>query len=670
MRTIKGTVLALIISVIFAIQSLAVVDQAIEVEGTNIVLSWPSQGYEYYMIQYWPDLQSPPIQLTNGVPANSTNRTTFVIPCCTMAALGGGDSTNSGGNLFPGLPLSESMSEESGSELWVVQSDGSELPFNLYPPGIDTNGMIFTDTPPDGQSETVASFTASFFANGAETPDGITNGGCDCPAQGFFRVWHIPDFPASITNYTFDGPTFIPIDFKDYMDRVKEIQVLIDGQVTDLADFTSDYYNSVTNWGMGIYFDRLTNGTHQIQLITTLQLDDNADGTDFMVLSNLTRSITVDNQVVYPDWDDMVWNNTNYTFRAQTKNLDTDWDIDIYDADGYWVNGTSGHTTNGQIEATWDLTDYLGNPRDDIDSDPYFWPTITFDTTAGGGMVPAVQTTRYTPTVVLSYPTSGDWLIAYMSEFYQTGTQSHGYMVDAMNAIGGWIDYRGVPFSIFPMAYGTNLYTQVDRDADWATLKSVLQHPDYRNFYYFGHGNPASIGGDYTMYDANGVGTNGANAPNTKAYLTSHITKSEITFNKNTGTHYYRLVFLDGCSTAAGSWPDAFGVNSGTNSYGYYTNNVSNPSHKRPSAFVGWMAPVGGAGWGTVQTDFLWKSQWAEEWSYNSNTETLVQALSDAANDSTWPPGQQSQLWSILRVYGYQDLRMNQYNQKTDWPGP
>ena len=172
MKTIQGIVLALAIILAPAIQSLAVVDQAIQIQGTNIVLSWPSQGYEYYMIQYWPDLSMPAIQLTNCVPANSTNRTTFIIPCCTMAALGGGDGgTNSGGGSIDPTgamtmsSTSTSGESDSGPDLWVVQSDGSETPLKIFPPGMDTNGMILTDmAPPGSATDSTPSFNANPLA--------------------------------------------------------------------------------------------------------------------------------------------------------------------------------------------------------------------------------------------------------------------------------------------------------------------------------------------------------------------------------------------------------------------------------------------------------------------------------------------------------------------------
>lgn len=90
-----------------------------------------------------------------------------------------------------------------------------------------------------------------------------------------------------MTNYTFDGPTFIPVDFAardapvDYVDNTT---VLINGQPTDYSVFMPYVINGVTNWGMGVYFDRLPNGTSTIQLLTTVRQSDTLnDQTPYMV---------------------------------------------------------------------------------------------------------------------------------------------------------------------------------------------------------------------------------------------------------------------------------------------------------------------------------------------------------------------------------------------------
>ncbi len=130
----------------------------------------------------------------------------------------------------------------------------------------------------------------------------------------------------------------------------------------------------------------------------------------------------------------------------------------------------------------------------------------------------------------------------------------------------------------------------------------------------------------------------------------------------------YRFVWLDGCSTAKGDWPEAFGVNKATYSLSYYTNATTNPSRRRPSAFVGWIAKVGGPGWGTVQNAMNCRTEWMFDWQQNWTFRTLIDALYNGRQNSNWVP--LDQFRNNIRVYGYVELKMNEYNQKNDWPGP
>ena len=136
----RETLLASLIVLSFVHQSFGVVGQAIEVQGTNLVLSWPSLGNESYLIQYRPTLDpsTPWQQLTNVYPANSTNRTTFVIPCCVLADLasGSGMMSYSGGTSGGAALMMDSIGQfqPAGPKLWAVPADGSgaAVPLALY----------------------------------------------------------------------------------------------------------------------------------------------------------------------------------------------------------------------------------------------------------------------------------------------------------------------------------------------------------------------------------------------------------------------------------------------------------------------------------------------------------------------------------------------------------
>jgi hypothetical protein len=134
-----------------------------------------------------------------------------------------------------------------------------------------------------------------------------------------------------------------------------------------------------------------------------------------------------------------------------------------------------------------------------------------------------------------------------------------------------------------------------------------------------------------------------------------------------TGIKQYRFAFLDGCNTANGDWPEAFGIAKLTNNLNFYYS-TNNPSHTRPSVFVGWAVSPGGTNWGNVLASFYFRTQWMFDWQESWQTRTLIQALENGRQTSGWVSS--GQLWSSLRVYGYVTMRLDEYNRKGDWQWP
>jgi hypothetical protein len=665
MKTIKPAIIgAVALSLASAIHSYAVVGQALNVQGTNLVLSWPSQGYEQYMIQYRSTLDpsTPWEQLTNAYPANSTNRTTFTIYGVVPPPLAGG------GSFAANRARSALTLLTSGPLAIPANGSGSPVPLCLFPPDMNMSGYVILD-PLSGESVNGVPFTAGAlslntpaFDNPQPLDGGGSGGSMQEPQTGFYRVWHIPNFPASITNYMFDGPIFVPVDFADYRDRVDYIEVLIDGELMPYADYMSLFYNGQTNWGMGIYFDRLTNGTHQIQLVSTVHINDDIDkNAIYLVLSNLTRTVTVANDVTFPNWNDFIQGDT-YTFNAQIANPNTDWQIDIYDAWNNYVNSGYGHTTDGSVSWTWDLTDYWGNSRDDFDGDPYFYCYISFNTGSSGGLSPQAQTTKPMPSLVKGYPNQGEWLISFQDRWFADApgypSDCQGKYMDAMQ-----YTYSG-PLLVndtalwYPIRFGTNAYAQAERDYDWTNLPAMLGNLYIRNFYYHGHGGATSLGTDRHTLDTNGLVNGGA--------LTSRYSQAQMfswRVAQKTRYNRYRFVFLDGCNTADGDWPNAFNVSKTNHALSFYQND---PKHRRPSVFVGWTGISGGEGSVYHWLDFEqnWMGIWANDYRHPSIKESL-----EWSNDYyNWLGA--GEFDSKLRIYGYQDMKVEDYNHKGDWRWP
>lgn len=260
--------------------------------------------------------------------------------------------------------------------------------------------------------------------------------GGDPPSTGFYKVFHIPNWLADITNYVFDGPTFIPVDYSvpdAPTNYVETSQVLINGQTFDGAVFTPDTIDGATYWGMGIYFDLLPNGTNTIQLLTTVRESDTLnDQTPYVVFLNEPQTIVIGNSVTYTNWSELILSNT-YTFNAQSTVANVGWEIDIYDVNDDFVNSQTGYSANGNISWTWNLTDYNGDSRQD-DGDPFFFAYLTVTNSSGdpGGWMPPVAN---------QFPSTGDWIFSYMDNFYDDGTTNYAgadyYYTNAINTIVG-----------------------------------------------------------------------------------------------------------------------------------------------------------------------------------------------------------------------------------------
>lgn len=670
MKTIRQAVLgAVVLLFASAVHSLAITNTAITVSsGTNIVLYWPSYGYETYLIQYRQTLSATDSwsQLTNAYYANGTNFTTYtlygVVPSPASGGSGGGGS---GTNPPPPLPDQPMVAPANGT--------GSAVPLALYPPGFNLTGFnIFDPATGDwvsGNGETVSTtYESSLTASGATpmdggfSPDDSTNA-VSGPQTGFFRVFHIPDWLANFSGYTFDGPTFIPVDFSfpdAPTNEIESSQVLINGQPFDGAVFTPDTIDGTTYWGMGIYFDLLPNGTNTIQLLTTVRESDMLnDQTPYMVFSNAPQTIVIGNSLGYTNWSPLILSNT-YTFNAQSSEPNVNWEIDIYDVNDEFVNSQTGTSADGNISWTWDLTDYTGASRLD-DGDPFFFAYLTVTNSSGdpGGWMPPLAN---------QFPATGDWIVSYLDNFYDDGTSNYAgadnYYTNGLNTLeGGPLEWSIGEIQV-ALKFG-RVYSQTNRDHSWDILRTFLTSWNNRNFYYFGHGSANTIGGDISTLDSSNNITGSKSLPGSASYLSSQWVHDNVTYNSVWGPMPFRFVFLDGCDTATGNWPWAWGVPKQTVGPDWYRNSANNPSGSRPNAFAGWDVEIGGStAWGTPKGFWQFRDDWMSQWAGNPYSESLSQAFTDAFMLSNWvAPGQ----YNHLKYYGFTSMLFLQYNHSGDW---
>jgi hypothetical protein len=116
-------------------------------------------------------------------------------------------------------------------------------------------------------------------------------------------------------------------------------------------------------------------------------------------------------------------------------------------------------------------------------------------------------------------------------------------------------------------------FKEASADADWAAFRQALYNPLSRNLVYMGHGGPTGLG--YDLSNTN------------RSILNTEIATNLATIPKGlTNRHGFRMVIVDGCSTASGKMPESFGVIHKENVPAVDYLNAS----IRPSAFAGWSA--------------------------------------------------------------------------------
>jgi len=116
----------------------------------------------------------------------------------------------------------------------------------------------------------------------------------------------------------------------------------------------------------------------------------------------------------------------------------------------------------------------------------------------------------------------------------------------------------------------------------------------------------------------------------------------------------YRFVWMDGCNTANGDWPDTFAM-------GKQENKALIDYTVRPSVFCGFNAVYTFAtGTNVVPEVAYYRSEFAFNWSQRGMT--VYMAHFQAGLSSGWSPG------NTLKLYGYWDLHWKEYNTKIEWP--
>lgn len=599
----------------------------IRVQGTNAVLSWPSVEGETFIIRYRARLDEahPWTLLAASYPAASgANQTTYIHAGIVEYPSEG----SGGGGGDPPAPPMPDLPPVPWDDRYVLQPDQT-------------------------------AFLAQTAVSSPEIPVG---------AIGFYQVVRQGAHLFGMTDgIQLTDVVGLPVEAGHPEGQLLYVTVLIDDSGTEAAQMLQPPFPSPF-----LFFTLdtrlLGNGAHTIQAEATWMVDpNNPDPAALVKAQTPVIQFNVFNEISFPDWsfvfgelyDSMLIN-------AVSAHLDADWEIAIFDSQNQYVGSFTGHTYDGQIQTIWNLIDPLGIRR----NDPWFSADIYTSGGPGGFTASAPGGRTYSTTRMLSSQqtlmaspmASGSGASAtsptkYKS--YDVWTGPGNWVVAKQQAFNGFIDHelldqmtdnfvlaaesRG--YTVYPPhpsgeAFRLHVGAPYDPVSDWNTLRMALIEPTARNFYYFGHG----------VTDQIGAGTN-----DWKRITTAQLYSALATKDLNAPTrHAYRYVFLDGCETAAGDLPLAFGI----------------PKKKlmrlidflndgrRPCAFMGWTKTkwVGYFGIYVHYPHINFVTHFKYEWIENDYQ--LNEAVARAAN---YPDASGINIGN-MKIYGYNQLRYNEYN--------
>jgi hypothetical protein len=666
-----------------ATRSLAIEGLQLSVQCPDVVLGWPSAPGENYIVQWRPTLDpsTPWVTLTNSLPADwTTNWTIFVHSNQVQCASGATNNVIGGGDGPPPTPnlavRATSTSQVSEPLVRPVDGSGSPVPLCLYPPGFDLSGFVILD-PSTGQWVSGSGYTRRQPSLNRLQPDDPQpqdddpgNGGS--PADpGFYQVVMdgVKISGSSISNLTsgvLSGT--IPVLFEAGNASGDGTGTNLLGTI-DNATITVDFVKfpgdgvlgppwESSPWQFSLDTRYLQNGDHTVQIEVTWKNPDSSDNNNpyFDRYSDFV-SITVSNNISYPNWEPEIGETDISAYFLQTTCTDADWHIDIYDVNSNLVQTLTGHTPDGNIEAYWNMIDIKGVARTNADVDPEFSSIVTVADPFSASTPKKKQRRK-------DWPDHGVWTVAYQ-DFFKFEYDPNNYMKGSIDAFANTAAKYGGYYLYYPPAGSTNdigqtyplryqktnhmdtNITYLATIMDEALLEIFLMNTNSRNFYYNGHGNAAGI------------------AEGLEASELNSLIK-----------HRYRFVFLDGCETANGHLDQAFGINGpGVFALPYYQS-----TGIRPGAFCGYNCltyyatggpkTVNGVTYDdTIQQDapfFIYNFLFY--WDTDLEGQRLADAVYNAAlplfpiGRSGWTPG------DGLQIYGFNDLRIDDYNHKLDWP--
>jgi hypothetical protein len=562
----------------FATKTAAIEGLQVSLQCSNVILSWPClpDGSEVFIVQYRPTLlpDSPWQTLEQNLYAvYGTNMMYYVHsnvvlnPNCGNS--GSGMSMVSQAMVVAGPQLSEPMAK-------LADGSSAALPVAIFPPYFEFTNYLILD-PNSGEwlsgdgyfaPPPIAMMQENMMQ--LDAPDGAGSGGggsAPSPDIGFYRVVRVGPHMVGVTNgMTLSGVLHIPVELGAPTGQVVTVTITENGSpVTEDSIHVSPFESTVPL--ITLDTAKMTNGFHQIAALARWEIaggtNENTGG--FFEADCPAISIVVSNEISYPNWMTRFGELGNtLLISAQSAHTNTDWMIDIYGANAGYIGTFAGHTSDGSIYGWWDLT---GPPPNYI---PYTnEPWFQFKISTPYVDPPTPKSYKITD----PWPSPGGWVAVAQHAFdnipdHETLYEEIDGFITGAQASGLTVRPNPQDGHAFPLHY-----SDPNTPSDWNTFRQALYHPLSRNLIYFGHGGPNGLG--FAQGNTN-----------------LSIIASEIQTNLHTipagqtNRHGYRMVIVDGCSTAAGTLPESFGIIHKENVPGIDYANAS----LRPSAYAGWTA--------------------------------------------------------------------------------
>lgn len=645
---------------IFVNSSPAIEGLKLTVRCPDVVLSWPSAAGETYIVQWRETLspEAPWVTLTNYLPAEwGTNITTFThsnrVDCPLgqvfgMMNLSGEQSRVM--STISSLTLQERAALKQAREaarlaalLEKCALEGRE-PYewelknqpSLPPSPEEVRAKILAAR----ESRLVGMTAQNGSAENIDVPPTPGNGpipqGGDSviePDCGFYRVVREGIHLYGITNgMILSGVVNLPIEYSlSSTDQLTGFNLYADGNPLIGVDATDTNEVRTLRWDTRM----MPNGTYGLSAEANFLTEES--------VTNQPVSVTVSNVISFPNYftrmfGDWLWIN------ARASVYPADYEIAMYAEETNYLGSFHGSTANGMISFIWDLTDggSYTFTNDNFRAEFYLVGTGAAGTNGPlPGPVPVPPATNSFAKET-RWPGLGKFVVAYSAADNDPGKT---FKIKSM-VIGGVIgaEYGGVVSTLAQAAggyyqlSGGNVYGSAAFELADATsrteLLGYLGNLEYRNFYFFGHGNKRAIAGvnpPSLILDQDIVST-------LKNFLTSA---------KPANYHPYRLVFIDGCDTGKGNFCEGFGIPAQTLTNQYFIN-----AGVRSRAFLGFK--------GTVPFN---QQQWAarsQQLSYFFLDWQRGLRLDDCISNVVNGTYQQTQtLPNNWIIYGAKDLRIN-----------